>query len=40
MTSFRAYKVDILYTRWVYDYLPSNRWVSGISIYIAREEKN
>jgi len=39
MTSFRAYKVDILYTR-VYDYLPSNRWVSGISIYIAKEEKN
>ena len=38
MTGLRVYKVDTSYTRWVYDYLPSNGQVSGISIYIAREE--
>jgi len=36
MTGLRIYKVDTLYTRQVYNYLPSNGWVLGIS---TREEK-
>jgi len=38
MTGLRIYKVDTLYTRQVYNYLPSNGWVLGISTYIAKEE--
>ena len=34
-TGLRVYKVYTLYTRWIYDYLPSNGKVLGISTYIA-----
>jgi len=38
-TSLRVYKINTLYTRQLYNYLPSNKQVSSISIYVARKKK-
>ena len=38
-TGLRVYKVNTLYTRQLYNYLPSNGQVSSISIYVARKKK-
>jgi len=35
MTGLRAYMIDTLCTIWVYDYLPKDRHVSGIPVYVS-----
>ena len=35
MTSLRAYTTNTLYTIQVYNYLPNNRHVLGISVYVS-----
>jgi len=40
MTGLRAYTIDILCTIQVYNYLPKNEHVSGVSAYVAREKFN
>ena len=38
MTGLRAYMIDTLCTIWVYDYLPKNRHVSGMSLILEHNE--
>jgi len=38
MTDLRAYTVNTLCTIQVYDYLPKNRHVSDISVYVSQSE--
>ena len=37
MTGLRAYTINTLCTIQVYNYLPKNKHVSDVSIYVARE---
>ena len=37
MTGLRAYMINTLCTIQVYNYLPKNKHVSDVSIYVARE---
>ena len=37
MTGLRAYTINTLCTIQVYNYLPKNKHVSDVSVYVARE---